>query len=111
MAVEHDGLPYIGPVLDDYLVGMQEVDALILGCTHYSLLKEEIRKRTPARVISQDEVIPEKLADYLRRHPGMDARLTRDGARRYAVTDVTSTYEALAQRLMGDDIRLERVDL
>lgn len=109
--VEHDGLPYIGPVLDDYLVGMQEVDALILGCTHYSLLKDEIRKRTPARVISQDEVIPEKLADYLRRHPDMDARLTRDGARRYAVTDVTSTYEALAQRLMGDDIRLERVDL
>lgn len=106
--VEHDGLPYIGPVLDDYLVGMQDVDALVLGCTHYCLLKDEIRQRTPARVISQDEVVPEKLADYLRRHPEMDARLSRNGARRYVVTDVTSTYEALAQRLMGDDIRLER---
>jgi glutamate racemase len=109
--VEHDGLPYIGPVLNDYLAGMEEVDALVLGCTHYCLLKEEIRKRTEARVISQDEVIPEKLADYLRRHPEMDARLSRNGARRYAVTDVTSTYQSLAQRLMGDDVRLERVDL
>ncbi|MGV3615027.1 MAG: glutamate racemase [Fimbriimonas sp.] len=109
--VEHDGLPYIGPVLDDYLLGMQSVDALVLGCTHYCLLKDEVRKRTTARVISQDEVIPEKLADYLRRHPEMDARLSRQGERRYAVTDLTSTYEALAQRLMGADVSLERVTL
>lgn len=109
--VEHDGFPYVGPVLDDYLAGIREVDALVLGCTHYCLLKEEVRQRTSARVISQDEVIPEKLADYLRRHPEMDARLSRNGRRRYAVTDVTRTYESLAQRLMGDDIRLERVDL
>jgi glutamate racemase len=109
--VEHDGLRYAGPVLDDYLAGMEEVDALILGCTHYCLLKDEIRRRTKARVISQDEVVPDKLADYLRRHPEMDARLSRDGRRRYAVTDLTAGYEALAQRLAGNDVRLERVTL
>ena len=109
--VEHDGLRYLGPVLDDYLAGLEAVDSLVLGCTHYCLLKDEVRQRTKARVVSQDEVIPDKLADYLRRHPEMDARLGRGGDRRYAVTDVTPGYEVLAQRLAGGDVRLEKVDL
>lgn len=54
-----------------------EVEALILGCTHYTVLKEGLRKRYPGlRVISQDEFIPEKLSMYLHAHPEIESKLT-----------------------------------
>jgi glutamate racemase len=55
-----------------------EVDTLILGCTHYTVLKEGLRKRfSGLRIISQDELIPEKLGSYLHAHPEIESRLTR----------------------------------
>lgn len=109
--VEHDGLKYAPPVVDDYLASLGPVDTLVLGCTHYCLMKDLIRARTSARIVSQDEVIPPKLADYLRRHPEMDARLSRTGHREYAVTDVTPGCQAFAERLAGPDVQLRTVTL
>jgi glutamate racemase len=109
--IENDGLRYVGPVLDDYLAGLEGIDSLVLGCTHYCLLKDEVRARTPVRVISQDEVVPEKLADYMRRHPEIESRLGRSGERRYLVTDVTNAHERWARTLAGPSVRLERVTL
>lgn len=109
--IEHDGVKYIDPVLDDYLVGLRGVEAVVLGCTHYCLVKDRIRAKLDVAVISQDEVIPEKLADYLQRHPEIESKLGRGGERRYHVTDVTSTYERWAQTLIGEPIRLEGVKL
>ena len=43
-----------GPVLDEYLEKQfepyekSEIDAVVLGCTHYPLVKNEIQKHLPA---------------------------------------------------------------
>jgi len=56
------------------------VDTIVLGCTHYTVLKDLIRKHNEdLHVLSQDEIIPPKLKDYLYRHPEIDDRLTRGG--------------------------------
>ncbi|MDR3691142.1 MAG: glutamate racemase [Fimbriimonas sp.] len=111
--LENDGGKYLGPVLDDYMKPLQEasVEAIVLGCTHYCLLKEEVRNRIAVPVISQDEVIPEKLADYLCRHPEIECRLGRSGHTDYHVTDVTPGAMRLAAQLVHDSIILTRVDL
>jgi glutamate racemase len=109
--LENDGLKYVDAVLDDYLVGLEDIDALVLGCTHYCLLKEQVRAKVRVPVVSQDEVVPEKLADYLLRHPELETKLGRNGERTYRVTDVTTGYRRLAQRLAGEAIELERVSL
>jgi glutamate racemase len=109
--IENDGLKYVGPILDDYLEGLEGVDSLILGCTHYCLVKDEVRKRFAGPVVSSDEVVPEKLADYLRRHPEMECELSKRGKRRYCVTDLTSGYQSFATRLMGRELPLEVVSL
>ncbi len=63
--------------------------ALALACTHYPLLQEPIRAAVPAgvRIISQGEIVAGGLRDWLRRHPDMEARLSREGRRRYVTTD------------------------
>ncbi len=110
--IENDGLKYIEPVLDDYLAQLRgRVDSLILGCTHYSLIKDQIRARIDARVISQDEVVPDKLADYLERHPEHASQLGRHGERLYHVTDLTAGYASFARRLAGEDLPLEVVEI
>jgi len=111
--VENNGLKYADAILDDYLEPFRiaNVDSIVLGCTHYCLLKRQIRDRAACRVISQDEVVPEKLADYLRRHPEMETHLTKRGRRRYVVTDLTASYAKQANFLSGQEIELERVTL
>lgn len=111
--IEHDGLKYAGPVLDDYLRPLlgAGIDRLVLGCTHYCLLKDEIRARTLVPVVSQDEVIPEKLADYLLRHPEIETLLDRSGCREYHVTDITMAYSRFAEHLLGGPVELQKVVL
>ncbi len=111
--VENDGLKYVEPILSDYLADLTDraVGSVILGCTHYCLLKDHVRRIVGVPVISQDEVIPEKLADYLERHPEIEAKLGRGGERHFRVTDLTDSYYALAQRLTGEPVDLELVCL
>lgn len=109
--VENDGLKYADPILKDYLAALNGVGSIILGCTHYCLLKDRIRALVDVPVISQDEVVPDKLADYLDRHPEIESKLGREGERRYCVTDLTTSYFELAQRLTGEPVNLELVSI
>jgi glutamate racemase len=109
--IENAGTKYLEPILEDYLAPLSGVDTIVLGCTHYCLIKDSVRGRTSARVISQDEVIPEKLADYLQRHPEIEQKLSTSGNRRFCVTDVTPANADWARQLMGESLELERIEL
>jgi glutamate racemase len=108
--IENDGLRYIEPVLEDYLKGL-DADALILGCTHYSLIKDLVRKKWKGSVFSQDEIVPEKLADYLERHPEHENLLEKTGRYEFNVTDLTSGYRKLATQIFGSEVDLRKVEI
>lgn len=57
----------------------KQLNALVLGCTHYCLLKREAGKALgpSVQIISQDEIIPKKLKSYLRKHPELETRLSK----------------------------------
>ncbi|MGL5938706.1 MAG: glutamate racemase [Phocaeicola sp.] len=65
------------------------IDTIILGCTHYPLLLEKIRKYTPShiRLIPQGEYVAQSLSDYLKRHPEMESRCTKGGQRSFFTTE------------------------
>ncbi len=109
--IENDAVRHLDPFLQEYLDALGYVEALVLGCTHYSLIASQVRRRFAGPVLVSDEVVPEKLADYLLRHPEHESKLGRTGSRRYCLTDLTSGYAEMAARLMGDEIDLERVQL
>jgi glutamate racemase len=80
-----------------------EIDTLILGCTHYTLLKEQIRKYFGSRlkVISQDEIIPEKLKLYLERHPEIENKLSRSKAITITLSRENEMYDRIKRNLIG----------
>lgn len=78
-----------------------EIDTVILGCTHYTELKNGLRERFPElSIISQDEVIPKKLDAYLSRHPDFAARLSQGGGRHIRLTEPHERYEPIVAQLL-----------
>ena len=56
-----------------------EIDTVVLGCTHYTMLKDTLREMYPdLRIISQDEIIPDKIKKYLERHSEIETQLTKN---------------------------------
>lgn len=105
----------IKPVLAGYLKPLleKEIDTLVLGCTHYPILKKEIREiiGEEIKLISQDEFIYKKIADYLKRHPEMETRLHKKGTQLFYVTEKTGHFEKLAKDWFHENIDLGVVDL
>ncbi len=87
----------------------REGDVAILGCTHYIVLKDAIRKHFGDKltIISQDEVIPKKLADYLSRHPEITSKLTSTGKRDIVLTKHRPDYDRITAGFLGGSYFVE----
>ena len=113
--VENNGIKYAEPVLSDYIAPLvaDKIDSLILGCTHYPLFKPMLQTLLPdgVDIISQDEIVPGRLVDYLARHPEMDARLGKNSQLRALLTDVTASYAQIGESLFGQPIEFEKITL
>jgi glutamate racemase len=113
--IENDGLKWLKPIVQDYLRTLlaRRVDTILLACTHYPLIKTMIRQIVgkKIRVISQDELLPKKLKDYLKRHPEIEKTLAKNKKRTFYATDVTPTLKALAQKWFGKKTSLHRIAL
>jgi len=113
--VESDGIPFADPILRSYLRPLlkKKIDTIVLGCTHYSILKKRIRKICGKKIaiISQDEIIAAKLADYLARHPEIEKQLAKRRRREFLVTDLTGTMKTLSKKWFGTDVRFKIIAL
>lgn len=87
-----------------------DIDTLILGCTHYPLLCDKIRKYAPqnASILPQGDIVATSLLDYLHRHPEMDAKITRCGTTEYITTEEPDKFVSLAAVFMGEPITAVR---
>lgn len=90
-----------------------DIDTLILGCTHYPLLLDKIRKYVPegTDILSQGAIVAASLLDYLKRHQDMDAAITRSGSVRYLTTEEPEKFESLAGVFMSDALKAEKIVL
>ncbi len=84
-------------------IGVGEGNVVVLGCTHYALLKKSLREHFGPSLclISQDEVIPNKLAAYLERHPEITTRLNDTGKRSIYLTEHRPDYDRLTAEFLG----------
>ncbi len=90
-----------------------ELDTLILGCTHYPLLIDSIKKYVPdhVNILNQGKVVGEKLVDYLKRHPEIEQELSKNGILRYQTTESAENFESKAALFMGQNVKAEHVSL
>jgi glutamate racemase len=104
---------YLHKYLDPLFARPTPPSRILLGCTHYPLLERGIRAIVPpaVEVIAQGNLVAERLADWLQRHPEMEHRISRKGVRRYATTDDPAWFAAQGEPIMGGEIVVEKVSL
>lgn len=89
-----------------------EIDAIILGCTHYPLITSLIQTvlqelRHPEIILMpQGKPVSYALRDYLRRHPEMEKRLSQQRITQYYTTGDTQKFQQLAPFFMGIDAEI-----
>ncbi len=94
-------------ILKKYLKPLikKDIDTLILGCTHYPIIKDKIKKITgQIQLISQEEIIGPKLIDYLKRHPEIEKKLGKFKKRIFLTTDLTDKFQKLGSQFFGKKI-------
>lgn len=99
--------------IQNILLKDSKLDTLILGCTHYPLLLEHIKKFVPVQIniLVQGDIVAEKLVDYLKRHPEMRSRLSQNRNIRYQTTESVDNFEGKAALFMGRQVKAEHVHL
>ncbi|MDD5031936.1 MAG: glutamate racemase [Patescibacteria group bacterium] len=93
---------------------LKKIDCLILGCTHYSLLFKEIEKVMGKRcqVFDSPKFVAEKLADYLVRHPEIEAKIFKKKKRIFYTTDDVNRFKNLGEKFLGQKMEIvEKVSL
>ncbi len=89
------------------------IDTIILGCTHYPLLLEKIKKYTPQgiKVVCQGEYVAASLKDYLVRHPEMDERCSKEGRCRFYTTESVEKFVSSASLFLHESIDVQHTSL
>lgn len=100
-------------LLESYLGDgyFDDVDAFLLGCTHYPLIADQVRAFLPAHVELIDapaavaSAVARAVSEAQGTAPGT-ADAVSEAMRTFMVSDWTASFEAGAQRFFGDDVEL-----
>lgn len=89
------------------------IDTVILGCTHYPLLKDKVEKYVPegVTVLSQGAIVADSLADYLNRHPEMTARCSKGATCRYLTTESSDKFSESATVFLSEPVEATSITL
>ena len=108
----NDTIP--GAVLEAYLEDgyFSEVDSMILGCTHYPLVRDEVMSMLPksVKVIDSPKIVALALKSKLDNLGLLNAD-SAVSSNRFQVSDLTENFRLGAQRFFSSDIDLEEVVL
>ncbi|MDP3478898.1 MAG: aspartate/glutamate racemase family protein, partial [Desulfoprunum sp.] len=96
---------YLHPLID------KQIDTLVLGCTHYPLLKNLIQPRIGKRVTLVDSSIETAryLEKFLRENPQIVSRPEGEVSHHYYVTDLTDTAQQVASKIFNRPVELKHI--
>lgn len=105
--------PEIKTILRTYLRPLRNahIDTLILGCTHFPLIKDLIQVKIGkhAQIIDSAEFIAKKLIQDCQLS-NVNCQLSKNVSR-FFVTDITPHWQSLAEKWLGKHIKLEVIKI
>ncbi len=90
---------------------MRQIDTLILGCTHYPLLKRVIQRKIGSRVqlIDSSISVSERVKAFLTDNREVERQLGHNGNLKLFVSDITDQFKKIAKMTLKTHITFERV--
>ena len=104
---------FIRKYINQLLSKDPQIDTVILGCTHFPILLPKIRQYIPEHisVIAQGEYVAESLKDYLKRHPEMNAKCTKNGNCQFYTTEAEEKFSESASTSLKQQISVKHITL
>jgi glutamate racemase len=112
--LENEGADYfVRKNIQNILQKDKKLDTLILGCTHYPLLRNVIQKYVPGniQILEQGAIVAEKLEDYLQRHPKIEKTISKTGMIEFQTTEAAANFEEKAALFLGQKVVAKTVRL
>jgi glutamate racemase len=99
--------------IDELMRKDKDIDAIILGCTHYPILMPKIIKyvKPGVRIIPQGEYVAGSLKSYLDRHTDIEKQITHSGTCKYYTTENPDKFKESAQIFLHEKVTVNHVDL
>ncbi len=104
---------FIKKNIDSLLSKNNNIDSIILACTHYPLLMSKIKTQLPEniQIVSQGKIVAESLKAYLNRHPEIESKLTKSNTYKFFTTDSAETFKSQGKIFCDRIIEVEHISL
>jgi glutamate racemase len=97
-------------IIAQYLAdpSLQNIDALILACTHYPLIKKEISDFYQGKmdILDSSEIVAQALKQYLTQNDLLNQSLNPQ--HHFLVSDYTESFESSARMFFHESVQLEK---
>ena len=90
---------------------LKDIDSLILGCTHYPIIMDQISRffKNSVNVFDSAKIVAEKLKLILSEKKLLNSNLRSD--HKFFVSDHTEYFELIAKIFFGDEIDLTKISI
>lgn len=90
---------------------LQDIDALLLACTHYPLIRPVIEQHYcgKVRVLDSTQPVASSVADALARYNMASPASETPPSRRFFVSEITQSFRETAELFCGGDLQIEHV--
>jgi glutamate racemase len=108
--------PETAMIIRKYLAPLKnrQIDTLILGCTHYPVLRHLIQRKIGSRVrlVDSAAAVAQEVRDHLAEQGGASGAAHADGGRcRIYVTDTAEQFQRTAHLILGGPLVIEQADI
>ncbi len=104
---------FVKKYINSLLLQNADIDTIVLACTHYPLLLDKIKKYVPNHiaVISQGKIVAKSLKDYLKRHPEIEVKCSKNAKRRFFTTEQADVFVEVANTFCKGVIEVEHINI
>lgn len=104
---------FIKKYINDLLAQSQEIDTILLACTHYPLVADKIQQFISHNItlLTQGEIVAGSLKEYLQRHNEIERHCSKNGTVHFVTTDSSEEFDNNGSRFYGAPVRSIHIDL
>lgn len=97
---------FVKKYVDELLAKDDEIDCIVLACTHYPLLVPKIKEILPPDInlLAQDDIVADSLALYLENHPEMETRISKESHQQFFTSGDPDAFDRSASIFFGKQI-------
>ncbi len=104
---------FVQKYIDALMIQAPDIDTVVLGCTHYPLLREKIRQvlNPEINILEQGEIVANRLLDYLERHPEIEVLCSKHRKLSFFTTESAEDFDLKAGLFLEQSVESEHLAL